>query len=474
MANADVFEAFRYQDESLSDSIHEQAMASSMWLNIIPRGVCKMGAGTRFVNFAIGNSEVFGTVGQWRTLALSRHRAATAQDGDVTDEDVFATNLYQQVGFGGTELEYQPEYWEMRGPELSSRQLMFSHNRAMFLENYIERLGDRCKREWEMCYQLNYVKLSAQAVATSHFSASYNQGANVTVDVGTMSTPGDPSTFAVSALTPDAATYTQRLRVGVTTPLKAVTSILSQEMMEYLARNLIDLGASKPDTHGFIQMGEAGPVFSTYIDPVLSNTILRLNPAMREDWRYAMPSELIKAIGAHRVLGNWRHVPNMLEMRWTFTAAGGVDADGDTLGYYTYIDPYVPAGSANAYGTLAGTLIGDGVLAAHNKLWRDATIGSIHVLNEKVFTSEIIPADGAQGLDVPPANWMGDLTFVAGAYKFGSANVVDPLNQRGAHFGQFGHAPSANPAGAYNYGWLVFYDRTKMSGASANNVTTID
>ena len=180
---------------------------------------------------------------------------------------------------------------------------------------------------------------------------------------------------------------------------------------------------------------------------------------MRQDYRYGDPQTLIARLGARRVIGNWRHWINQREMRWTFTQSLDgetpvVDADGDAVGTYTFVQPFVDSASANAYGTPVAI---KGKYASANKAWRDATIGSIHVLSPDVYTSEIIPGiNGAGGINFDPSNFMGDFEFVTGAYKFNEPNCLDdPKGDKGRHFANLGHAPSPNPMGVFNYGWII-------------------
>lgn len=445
LSNCDVFEAFRYATEDLSLKIWQEASYRSLWLNLIKRGVCKTGAGTRFVNFGIGNTEPLVNVGKWKTIALSRDRAGCQQSGDVESEDALSTNQWQEVVVGETELEYQPEYWQLKGPLVDRKQLIFSHNIDNFIADYVNKLTIRAQREWEINYAFHYMTFARQAVATEKFVNSWNLASNFTV---------------TETSTPDNPAYNQELKFGTTVPLKEPTSLLSQQMLEYVARDQMEQGATNPDDMGFITWEDNGPVFSLYLDMDLSQNILRLNSELRQDYRYGDPQTLIARVGANRVIGNWRHWINQRSPRFSFTQTD-TDSDGDAVGTYTFIEPFVDSASANAYGPPIAT---KGKYAAANKLWRDATIGAALVISPDVYTSEIVPApNGAGGLTFPPQTYMGDFRWITGAYKFNESNCLDdPIEDKGRHFAELMHAPSPNPLGVFRYGWLIFYSRTAL------------
>lgn len=457
MPACDVFSAFRYATEDLSTRIWQEASYRSIWLNLIKRGTCKTGAGTRFVNFGIGNTEPLLNVGKWKTIALSRDRAGCQQTGDVQDEDNFSTNAWQEVLTGETELEYQPEYWQLKGPLLSRKQLIFSHNIDNFIADYIHKLTIRAQREWEINYRFHYMTFCKQAVATAKFNNSWNAAANYTV---------------TETNTPDNPAYSQVLKFGTTVNLKKPTSLLTQQMLEYVARDLMDQGATNPDDNGFITWEDNGPIFSMYTDMDLSQNILRLNSELRQDYRYGDPQTLIARVGANRVIGNWRHWINQRSTRWSFTKVGGADADGDDVGTLTYIQPFVDSADVNAYGPPVAI---KGKYCAANKLWRDATIGAVLVLSPDIYTSEIVPAPGAAGgVNFDPTTYLGDWEWVTGAYKFNEANCLDdPKGDKGRHFAEMMHAPSPNPMGIYRYGWILFYDRTALTGNSVTTYTSV-
>lgn len=456
MANCDVFSAFRYATEDLSTKIWAEASYRSIMLNLIKRGTLKMNAGTRFVNFGIGNTEPLNTVGKWKSIALSRDRAGCQQTGDVQDDDPFSTNAWQEVQFGETELEYQPEYWQLKGPLVSRKQLLFSHNIDDFFASYIHKLNIRAQREWEQNYAFHYMILSKQAVATKNFVNSWNAAANYTV---------------TEVNTPDNPAYTQTLKFGTTVPLKKVTSILSNEMLEYVSDDLMYAGATNPDSDGFITWEDNGPIFSLYLDKMLSQNILRLNDPLRQDYRYGDPNTLIARVGANRVIGNWRHWIDQNPYRWTFVKTG-VDADGDDVGTYQFIEPFVDSADGNAYGEPIAI---KGKYASRNKLWRDSTVASAMVLSPDVYTSEVASAvNAAGGVSFDPTTYMGDFDFVTGAYKFNETNCTDdPLGDKGRHFAEMMHAASPNPMGVYKYGWLLFYDRTGLKGNTVGTYSTV-
>jgi len=194
-------------------------------------------------------------------------------------------------------------------------------------------------------------------------------------------------------------------------------------MLDVAAATLIRNGATNPDSSGFISYSSDGPVFPLYIGLEASQRIAQNNPAFRDDLRYAdqgsgAGAELLKRIGANRVIKNFRHVPNLFPPRYTY--AGGK---------YTLVQPFTSANGTK------------GTVFSVNPSWTTAPFEAAFIVTPYVFKSHIVrPVNRVGDLSWMPTNYMGEWQWVTGAYKL-DVDCADPLEKKGQHYAEFIHAP---------------------------------
>jgi hypothetical protein len=204
--------------------------------------------------------------------------------------------------------------------------------------------------------------------------------------------------------------------------LNQATSELTQEMLDVAAATLIRNGATNPDSSGFISFSSDGPVFPLYIGMEASQRIAQNNAALREDLRFAdmgsgAGAELLKRIGANRVIKNFRHIPNLFPPRFSY--AGGK---------YTLIQPFTSS---------SGT---KGTVFSVNPSWTTALYEGAFVPTPYVIKSHIVrPVNRVGDLSWQPTNYMGEWQWVTGAYKL-DVDCADPLEKKGQHYAEFVHA----------------------------------
>jgi len=95
MANA--FDAMKVATESLSQSVHRQATAQSLWLSAIPRGSYNKNSGLTQTTFTVENSMPTDDTETWSAVALSSGNA---------DNYGACANSYTDVEVGFTETTY--------------------------------------------------------------------------------------------------------------------------------------------------------------------------------------------------------------------------------------------------------------------------------------------------------------------------------------------------------------------------------
>ena len=401
MACPNVFNAFAVATESLAQDVYKRASYRSMWLNMIERGEYPQGTGLTQTSFTTTSIEPTAAE-EWSAITL-----ATGDNGGACDV------TYNDVPVGYNAVTWSPERFALKGPLLCKDDLTFDHRVEAFLRVYLEKLSIRAQRSWETRYQNLFAKFAIKAVADSSFT-----------QVETI--PSGVNEFP----------WVQTGSTGQA--LNQATSELTQEMLDVAAATLIRNGATNPDSSGFISYSSDGPVFPLYIGLEASQRIAQNNPAFREDLRYAdmgsgTGAELLKRIGANRVIKNFRHVPNLFPPRFTY---GG--------GKYTLVQPFTSS---------SGT---KGTVFSVNPSWVTAQYEGAFIVTPYVFKSHIVrPVNRVGDLAWMPTNYMGEWQWVTGAYKL-DVDCADPLEKKGQHYAEFVHAPE--PVFA-NQGMTIIFRR---------------
>jgi hypothetical protein len=389
MSCPNVFNAFAVATESLAQDVYKRASYRSMWLNMIERGEYPQGTGLTQTSFTTTSIE---------PTAAEEWSAITLASGNPGDNGGACDVTYNDVPVGYNAVTWSPERFALKGPLLCKDDLTFDHRVEAFLRVYLEKLSIRAQRSWETRYQNMFAKYAIKAIADSSFTQTE------TIPSGVNELP-----------------WIQTGSVGQA--LNQSTSELTQEMLDVAAATLIRNGATNPDSSGFISYSSDGPVFPLYIGLEASQRIAQNNPAFRDDLRFSdmgsgTGAELLKRIGANRVIKNVRHVPNLFPPRFTY--AGGK---------YTLVQPFTSANGTK------------GTVYSVNSSWTTAPYEAAFVVTPYVFKSHIVrPVNRVGDLSWMPTNYMGEWQWVTGAYKL-NVDCADPLEKKGQHYAEFIHAP---------------------------------
>ena len=405
MSCSNVFDAFAVATQSLAQDVYKRASYRSMWLNMIERGEYPQGTGLTQTSFNTTSIEPTAAE-SWSAITLSNGSNEGACN--VTYNDV-------PVGFNS--VNWSPERFALKGPLLCKDDLTYDHRVEQFLRVYLEKLSIRAQRSWETRYQNIYAKYGLKAVADSSFT---------TVDT----VPSGVNEFPWAD--------------GVSTgqALNQATSELTQEMLDAASATLIQNGATNPDSSGFISYSSDGPVFPLYIGLEASQRIAQNNSQFRDDLRYAEMGQgdganLLKRIGANRVIKNFRHVPNLFPPRFTY--AGGK---------YTQVQPFTQTAATGTFGK--------GYTWVVNPSYQTAPYEAAFIVTPYVFKSHIVrPVNRIGDLSWLPTNYMGEWQWVTGGFKL-DASCPDPLEKKGQHYAEFVHA--AEPIFT-NQGYTIIFRR---------------
>jgi len=417
MACSNVFDAFAIATQNLSDEVYRNASFRSVWINAIPRGTFETGKGTVKTTFAIENSEPTSDQETWTQITNS-----SVTGGSSGNAGGSCSSSFEDVEVGYTSRTFNPEAFSLAGPILCKDDLIYDHNVDTFLRAYIEEMTKRSQRSWEKRYETLYMKFASKVSV-----GNSNNIIDTENDITALTTMGEAD------------------------------STLTQQYLDQIAVELIDRGATNPDSNGFITFGEDGPVFPLLVGMEASQQIALNNSELRQDFRDAESgkggaAELMSRLGATRSIKNFRHIPNLRPPRFTYDS--GTNS-------YVRVNTYLMSNATS------------GKKAVLNPAYIAATHEAAIVLNPAVFTSEIVPpVNAAGGVSWNPTSYMGEWRWVTGGNKIqdAGASCLDPLDKLGRHFAEFKHAPRPEFP---SYGMTMIFKRACGVGSvlSGTDVT---
>lgn len=394
------FDAFRTVTEYLGPELFRRASWQGIWTNLIQRDEYERGAGLTLSTFTIGRSEPTADEETWPKIAFTSGAAGTC------------CTTWNDVDYGHCETTYHPEQIGLRGPIICQDDLIYNWNTEAFLEGYLQALQKRSARTIENRYANLYAHFVPKSIADETYP-----------------------TYPAPGTDPPAGT----LDLG---DMIEATCELTQEMLDHTAAELIEDGATNPNSDGWISLGPQGPLFPLYIGLEASNRILTNNADLREDARNAWAgagdaNPLFLRLGASRVIKNFRHIPNLFPPRYVYNAA--------TL-TYDRINTWVMSDCSKGH------------VAEINPQWKTGPFEGAFVLSPWVFRSEVIrPVNTAAGLSWEPKNYFGEWQWVTGGSKIDEdEDCYDPTEKFGRHFGEYKHAP--RPIFP-DYGRLIIFRR---------------
>ena len=370
---ASSLDAFKVATESLAQEVMQRATHNSIWLNAIPRGTYANNTGLTQTTFTVENSMPTDDTETWSSIALST--GADTNFGACADS-------YTDTNVGFSERTYSPEAFNLRSQIVCETDLLFQHIPTQFLNAYSGELAKRSKKSWENKLTNEYMKFAEKIVVSGTDT--------ITVD----STIAELETVALGTTADD----------------------LEMAHLDQVAVRLIENGATEGDSNGFINLEANGPVFPLIIGMEAAGLLAKNNTAVREDFRFGEPNELLKRIGASRVLNNFRMIPTAMPQRFTY----------DTVtGKYVRVNQYLEASATK------------GKKYTINSAWRTATHEAAIVLNPNVMTVEVVKPQN-YGPSFDPKNYAGEWSWVQGGDKIGATAIGgDPQSKLGRHYATY-------------------------------------
>lgn len=384
----DVFQSFKTMSEHLNPELYSHLRLQDYWLELIDRTTFPENTGYEQTVMTINNVEPPSVTPAWNAIN---------KVSDVNTQGPCAQD-YIDVNWGFDERVYAPEQIQFQGPVFCKDEFTFDYLTDEFIDGYVGQLAFVTRRIWSNRYQEHYLSLTSKYFAGSPDGLLHD---------GVYLAPGTAQ---------------------ATIPNIEATSQVTQDMLDEISYRLINIGATSgvPDPKGYITMGPDGPLFPILIGLQMSKLLTYQTGPQNAAYLWASAgmdgaSELMKRIGATKVLFNQRHIPCMFPPRWNYDHTTG----------YTRIQTFLEVAAT-----------GGGVNHIINPAWNIATHEAMFFLNPFVMRSEVVsPEVNAGGLPFDPASYYGDWVFEQGAYRIfpPGEGCADPLNKFGRHFAEFKH-----------------------------------
>lgn len=389
MACAELTE-FATATESLDQDIIRSPRLgrAKFWWNAIEHGTFVKNQGVTRTTFNMKPSEPQNDPDAWTPITL---------DGETGQPTPSCAGDWEDINVGYYRRTYGPKRRDFRGPVLCKRDFTFQHDIEDFLNGYVDEMGRYMTRIWEFALRDDYMNFGDVFVDYEKFYG--------------------PNAFAT---------------------LPIPTSDLTQDMLDDVASDMIDVGAGIPDSLGYVMEGDTGPIFKLYIDKRASARILKNNADLREDARFASMGKgkdseqsLFKAVGDSRVIGNFSHRTTDIAPR-----------ANDVGGVLVEVQPFKTVSQMSSNG--------EQLTGAYKAARYEAAIAVVTT----AMKAEIVAPTNWKFPSL--ANYMGDLEFIIGGEKICEPEVYDPRGELGRHFANIEYAP--RPVRPF-YARTVWYKR---------------
>lgn len=398
----DSLQAFAIATENLGMELIRVPADADIYTGAIPKGSFDKNKGVLKTKYTLRHTEPSFTVNGQLTDIPAFTPITLSGSSPATTDDLSpqCDNSFSDIPVGFYTRQYGPKELLLRGPEICRRELDFIHNPEQFLNGYVDELGRCSKRIYEFSLREDYMNFGDIFVDPAFGGPGKYLGPNAWGLTGSQ-TPFD-----------------------TTSVFPAPISDLTQDTLDLVADDLIAVGATEPDSNGYVGYGGDGVVFTLCVNRIRSGNIIKNNANRRVDAQFASMGmedraslSLYKRLNSSRTIGNFRHV-----VVGNAPRANKISAGIQRVSTYVDISSQGTNGVQYTNAYLAGGY--------------EAAV----VLVPSAMTAEIVLPYDWQFPN--SSNYMGEWQFKVGAnlIETPANNCYDPLQERGRHFGQFRYA----------------------------------
>jgi len=331
----------------------------------------------------------------------------------------------QGVTFGQKLRQYSLEWASIESPDIALEDLRFAVKRREQLSNIMDVLTESTSLIWQERYRDQYTR-------------------NVTTE-GNLVIPGTAASGIVPQTTSVYAgavyyavlsgVYTSGVSGAFTTTTNTLPqSQLTQGILKRLYMKLVRDGAGR----NAMGRENGAPVFMLITSAETSESIIRLNADIRQDYRYAKPNELLTPLGIERSYGGFYHAIDPYPPRFVVAT---VTSTNDSI---IRIYPFKRTATTKGYAYDV------------NPRYETADYELSYIFHQDVFRSVVpTPVSTANKMNFNPQNYRGEFKWV---------NILDRQTNPDGNVGYF-RGVLANGARPIfpQYGYAILHKRSVVS-----------
>jgi hypothetical protein len=282
------------------------------------------------------------------------------------------------IDFGQTLRTYGLQHAALESPNISLNDLRFPMKRKEQLSNIMQILTESTSEVWVQRYRDQYISIAQNKLVATTDTTAYT-GFDTTITGVQRNTTGSTSAAQSSAGFLNGAT-----------PLAGGTQ-LTQTILDRVYMDLLRNGAG---ANAYDRMNGA-PVFLAIMSPETSDSLIRANADIRQDFRWSdRVSELLAPLGVQRSYRNFHHLVDAFAPRYKITSNA-----------FVRVYPFVKV--ANDLGNARQGFKYELNSEYLNAAWEDTII-----FVPDVFTSLVPkPLSIGEGMEFNAQNYRGEFTW---------------------------------------------------------------
>ena len=275
------------------------------------------------------------------------------------------------IEFGQTLRRYGLEHAALESPNVSLNDLRFPMKRKEQLSNIMQILTESTTDVWIQRYRDQYVDQAENKLLASTASAGAGEDTAITGAVRKLSTGNNTRVTGFAAAS---ASDTQ----------------LTQTILDRVYMDLLRNGAG---ANAYDRLNGA-PVFLAIMSPETSDSLIRANADIRQDFRWSdRVSELLAPLGVQRSYRNYHHLVDAFAPRYTYSG-----------GTWNRVYPFVRATNNG--------VDKQGFKYELNSAYLNATHEDTIIFVPEVFTSLVPkPLSIGQGMEFNAQSYRGEFTW---------------------------------------------------------------
>jgi hypothetical protein len=331
------------------------------------------------------------------------------------------------VTFGQKLRQYSLEWASIDSPDIALEDLRFAVKRKEQLSNIMDVLTESTSLIWQDRYRNLFTKQVADAG-----NLVYPASASIVASTSGAAAANDLTAVYNAAISGIATAFAS----GAITASSLPQSQLTQGILKRLYMKLVRDGA------GSKAMGRenGAPVFMLICGAETSESLIRLNADIRQDFRYAKPNELLTPLGIDRSYGGFYHSIDAYPPRFRiFDVTAGAYKD-------TLIRTYPFIKSATTKGTSYDI----------NPAYETADYEISYIFHQDVMRSVVpSPINTANKMGFNPQNYRGEFKWV---------NILDRQANPDGNVGYFRGVCASGARPVFpQYGYAIMHKRSSIS-----------